>query len=300
MDRMATSTIKQIVKPEIENHEAMIMSFLSEKEIVEKISNRELLTVTIEGGAFTIKIEKYEPALSVAIHNGARFSDELSAQCLLSTEERYQEEDPYTGSFIENQAITVIAHDSRYAYDLNRKSEDCVYTSAWGKKVWKNSLDAVTLTALREKHACFHRIITCLLEALTADFGQCLVYDVHSYNYRRYERTDLPLFNLGTTTVATNKWRPAISNILAALKKIQLPDVQTTVAENDIFLGKGYLAVSVHNRFDNVMVLAVEVKKIFMNETTGEADPQILPQLQQVFNATLLANTRSYMENLTP
>ena len=273
------------------------MSFLTEKDITNKITNRESFAATIEGGAFTIKVAKYEPAVSVAIHNGARFSDELSAQCLLSTEERYQEEDPYTGSFIEKQAITVIAHDSRYAYDLNRKSEDCVYTSAWGKEVWKDPLDAATLTVLREKHACFHRIITCLLEALTTDFGQCLVYDVHSYNYRRYERTDLPLFNLGTTTVATNKWRLEISNILTALTKIQLPNVQTTVAENDIFLGKGYLAVSTHKHFDNVLVLAIEVKKVFMNEITGEADPAILPMLQQVFNDTHLANTRSYIEN---
>ncbi|RUM46689.1 MAG: hypothetical protein DSY80_01720 [Desulfocapsa sp.] len=271
------------------------MKYLSEKDIVEKILKRELFEATIESGAFTLKIDNYEPSLSVAIHNGGEFSDVLSEQCLLSKEERYYEEDPYTGSFIEKQGITVTVHDSRYAYDLNRRPDECIYKSAWGKEVWRSPLDGATIAVLREKHACFHRVITCILDALTEDFGQCLVYDVHSYNYRRYERTDLPLFNLGTVTVTKNSWRPVILNMLAELQKIQLVEIPTTAVENDIFSGKGYLAVSVHKRFENVLVLAIEVKKVFMDERTGEADNEVLSQLQQQFNATLLAVTKSYI-----
>ncbi len=273
------------------------MSCFYEKEIRLKIENRELFTATIESGAFTIKIDRYEPAFSTAIHNGNRFSQELAANCLLSQKERYQEEDPYTGSFIEKQAITIIAHDSRYEYDLNRKTEDCVYETAWGKRVWKNQLSDETITASLEKHAQFYRIIHALIDVLREDFGRCIIYDIHSYNYKRYERIDLPVFNLGTSTVRNKKWRPVITEWLTALQKCKIASVRTTVAENDIFLGKGYLAMSCHELYDNVLVLATEVKKVFMDELTGEPDTQVLPSLQKEFNQAVSANSRLFCSN---
>lgn len=61
---------------------------------------------------------------------------------MLSQNERYQEEDPYTGSFIEDQEITIIAHDSRYEYDLNRTQDECAYETVWGKEIWKTALSS--------------------------------------------------------------------------------------------------------------------------------------------------------------
>ncbi|GMT39834.1 MAG: hypothetical protein IEMM0001_0569 [bacterium] len=96
------------------------MKRISEQAIIEKIKQREIFSATIEGGAFSLKIKKYEPALCAAIHNGGNLRSDIKRYCLLSQKERYYEEDPFTGSFIEQQAITLIAHDSRYEYDLNR------------------------------------------------------------------------------------------------------------------------------------------------------------------------------------
>ncbi len=263
------------------------MQFISEEQFLHNIENRKIFSASIEGGAFTLKIERYEPVLCAAIHNGDRFPAELVQNCLLSEAERFQEEDPYTGSFIEEQAITIIANDSRYAYDLNRKPAECVYKTAWGKDVWKNPLSNETIMQNQKKHAQFYRVINAVIEVLRKDFGQCVIYDIHSYNYKRYSRTDLPVFNLGTTSVTNENWRPVIAAWLKELKNITIESVVTTVAENDIFLGKGFLATSCHERYENVLVLATEVKKVFMDELTGEPDPVVLPEMQKAFNAAI-------------
>ena len=271
------------------------MTSLSEQAIIKKIEQRELFTATIEGGAFTLKIEKYEPALCAAIHNGGNIRSDVESSCLLSQKERYYEEDPFTGSFIEQQPITLIAHDSRYEYDLNRGTKECVYETAWGKEVWNEPLSDDAITISKEKHAQFYRIVSAVVEALAEDFSQCLVYDIHSYNYRRHERKDLPVFNLGTSSVKHEKWRPAIDSWLTQLKEMSVDGVDVTAAENDIFYGKGNLAAHCHGLYDNVLVLATEVKKVFMDEITGEEDKRVLPSLQQAFNESVSKNTEIFI-----
>ena len=100
---------------------------LTEQQIIKQINQRQCFTATVVGGAFTLQINKYLPAMSAAIHDGSNFRVELEDNCLLEKNDRYYEEDPYTGSFIAKQAITLIAHDSRYEYDLNRDTDECVY-----------------------------------------------------------------------------------------------------------------------------------------------------------------------------
>lgn len=268
---------------------------LSEQEIVSKINKRECFSATITGGAFIVKIEKYLPAMSAAIHNGGRLRAELLQNCLLDQSQRYYEEDPFTGSFISEQAITIVACDSRYEYDLNRSTDECVYETAWGVDVWKEPLSAETIAISQAKHAQFYRIVGVIVEALQTDFGQCIVYDNHSYNFKRHERQDLPVLNLGTTSVKSEKWRPVINSWLVSLQAMQVDGVEVTAAENDIFFGKGYLAAFCHGNYDNVLVLATEAKKVFMNELTGEADPIVLPSLQKAYNVSIANHTRQYL-----
>jgi len=190
---------------------------LTEQQIIKKINQRQCFIATVVGGAFTLKIEKYLPVMSAAIHDGSNFRAELEDNCLLEKKERYYEEDPYTGSFITKQAITLIAHDSRYEYDLNRNTDECVYETAWGKEIWKMPLSEEAIAKSKAKHAQFYRIVAAVVEALVEDFGQCIVYDNHSYNFKRHERKDLPVLNVGTTSVKGQQWRPIIDSWLSAL-----------------------------------------------------------------------------------
>lgn len=272
------------------------MTTFSEQEIKDKIAHRECFQATITGGAFTLKIEKYLPAMSAAIHDGGQLREELVDNCLLNQAERYYEEDPYTGSFIADQPITLIAHDSRYEYDLNRETSISVYDTAWGKEIWKNPLSQITIDKSKEKHAQFYRIVAAVVEALTEDFGQCIVYDNHSYNYKRHERQDLPVFNLGTSSVKSEKWRPVIDSWLTALKCMQVDGLEVTAAENDIFFGKGFLAGYCHAKYDNVLVLATETKKVFMDELAGQANSIVLPSLQKSYNTTVAQHTNDYIK----
>ena len=270
------------------------MQVLEEQTILEKIRKRQPFVANIAGGAFSINIQRFEPTIGVAIHNGSHFSTQLSDQCALSKQQRYYEEDPYTGSFVANQGITLIAHDSRYAYDLNRPPQECVYQQAWGKKVWTAPLSKEIIQASIEKHSQFYRILDQLITVIVKEFSECVIYDMHSYNYKRYERTDLPIFNLGTITVNKSRWKQHITKTLSVLQNIRIPGLDVTVAENDIFFGKGYLASSCHKRFNNVLVLPIEVKKIYMNELTGESDPAILPLLQEQINSCLKTLTKEF------
>jgi len=276
------------------------MTRLSEQDILTKIDNRETFNATINGGAFTLKIDHYEPAFSAAIHNGGNLRSELLSNCILTEAERYYEEDPYTGSFIANQPITLIGHDSRYEYDLNRNTDECVYETAWGKDVWKQPLSEAAIATSKAKHAQFYRIVSAICNALLEDFGKCIVYDNHSYNFKRHERKDLPVFNLGTTSVKSDKWRPVIDRWIKALQNMKVEGCEITAAENDIFYGKGQLAAHCHSLYDNVLVLATESKKIFMDELTGEPDKIILPSLQNSYNTTVSKNTAAYIKSNHP
>ena len=274
------------------------MTVLSEEAIVENIRRRRIFAATIEGGGFTLKIDNYEPALSTAIHNGGNMRPELVDNCLLSQAERYYEEDPYTGSFIDRQPITVIANDSRYEYDLNRNTDECVYETAWGKTIWKQPLSQESIAESRRKHMQFYHVVSVIVEALTQDFGQCIVYDTHSYNFRRHERTDLPLFNLGTSSVKSDAWRPVIDRWVRILEGTKVDGTEVTAAENDIFYGKGRLAGYCHDKYDNVLVLATEVKKVYMDELSGECDPVVLPSMQSAYDQAVRENTDAYIESL--
>jgi len=275
-----------------------IMETLSEAEIIRRINKRELFYAKITDGAFSLRIDSYQPAMCAAIHNGGNMRNELVNTCFLSESERYYEEDPHTGSFIKEQPVTLICHDSRYEYDLNRAPETCVYERAWGRDVWKTPLAAETIATSKEKHARFYRIVDVLVAALVEDFGECVVYDIHSYNFCRYERTDLPVFNLGTSTVKDKGLRPIIDSWLTALANMQMDGTEITTAENDIFQGKGYLAEYCHTHFDTVLVLATEVKKVFMDELTGKPDAVVLPSMQKQFNAAVSAHTEMYRKRL--
>lgn len=270
---------------------------LTEQQIIKKINQRHCFTATVVGGAFTLKIDKYLPAMSAAIHDGGNFRAELEDNCLLEKKDRYYEEDPFTGSFIAKQAITLIAHDSRYEYDLNRDTDECVYETAWGKEIWKSPLSEEMIAKSKAKHAQFYRIVAAVVEALVEDFGQCVVYDNHSYNFKRHERKDLPVINVGTTSVKGEQWRPIIDSWLSALQSMSVDGIEVTAAENDIFYGKGRLAGFCHSRYDNVLVLATEAKKVFMDELTGQADAVVLPSLQQVYNDTVAEHTQWYINN---
>ncbi|PSU57956.1 flavohemoglobin expression-modulating QEGLA motif protein [Photobacterium phosphoreum] len=253
---------------------------LTELEIVEKIRSLTPFEAHRDDGSLMIRISEYQPYIATAIHNGHQLRQSLQSQCALTEEERYFEEDPFTGDFISSLPIVLQGEDSRYEYDLNRAPDNCIYDDAWGKKVWLAPLSDAEREITLAKHQSYYRILQCLVETLELQFGLCLIYDIHSYNYQRID-TATPTFNVGTMQVNRRRWRKEIDVLLDGLNNVELPNIDVIALENDIFKGLGYQAAFIKQHFKNTLIMPIEVKKIFMNEEGGEAYPLVIEKLKE-------------------
>lgn len=271
-------------------------AILSYDDIIHNIFNRVHFEGYASDRAFYIKIERYEPYACFAIHNGHQLRPSLAEKILLKSQERWYEEDPLTGEFISTFPMVVIANDSRYEYDLNRSENECIYEEAWGKKVWKTNLSEGEREISLEKHRNFYGVVDALVRKMLSLFGTALIYDIHSYNYQRYEK-DFPVFNLGTELINNTKFKTITRHWLKELGKMALPNIVTTTGENTLFKGKGYLLKYITGNFDNTLVLATEIKKVYCNENTGEVYPLVVSALRNGFKKAVLRNVAFFLNN---
>jgi uncharacterized protein (TIGR02421 family) len=259
---------------------------LSEKEILQRIADGGYFECECIDASFTLKVEAYTPAICAAVHNGSNFSDDLHTYCALSEEERFFEEDPYTGELIESMPITLIGKDSRYEYDLNRPIARCIYTKAWGKEVWDKPLTKTLKRRSTDKHRVFYRILDALVGKVEEIFGACVIFDIHSYNAERINR-DTPTFNIGTEQIDIDRWGKVVNKFKTSLGKLELAHTQSRAALDEVFYGRGYLISHVNSRFENTLVIPCEVKKVFMNEFNGELYPLVLNEMKSGFKHSL-------------
>lgn len=259
---------------------------LTEAEVLDKIRQCIPFEAQLNDGSLTIRISEYQPYIATAIHHGHRLRGDLLPKCALSEEERYFEEDPFTGDFISSLPIVLQGEDSRYEYDLNRPLVSCIYDEAWGRKVWSEDLTDVERNVSQAKHACYYRILGCLIATLEERFGLCLLYDIHSYNYHRIEK-DTPVFNLGTKQVNGRRWHKELQQLVSRLNEVELPNVDVSAKANDVFKGMGYQATFVKENFTNTLIMPIEVKKIYMNENRGENFPLVIEKLKEAMKTVL-------------
>lgn len=267
---------------------------LSIKEIVNKIRKEEEFSCRASNNSFSIAIENYVPFVCAAIHNGNNLREELKRKIALSDFERWYEEDPLTGEFISSMPIRIIAHDSRYEYDLNRSPDKCIYEKAWGKIVWRIPLTWEEKRKSLKKYYQFYRVVDALMEKLLEKFGKCIVYDIHSYNYKRI-KGDTPLFNLGIERIDTKKYGEIIEDWRSQLSKIKISGIKNRVGINEVFKGRGYFLEYITMKFDDVLVLATEIKKVYCNETTGEIYPNIVRELKEGLEKSIIKNAEFFM-----
>jgi N-formylglutamate amidohydrolase len=129
----------------------------------------------------------------------------------------------------------------------------------------------------------FYSTLEGLLVRAEQTFGRFVVYDLHSYNHRRdgagapeADQEDNPDINVGTGSMDRPRWAPVVDRFVAALHGVRLMGRSLDVRENVRFRG-GHLPAWIHQRFPRTgCALAVEVKKIFMDEHTGTVDRQAL------------------------
>lgn len=265
-------------------------------EIIKGINSGKSFKATAADGSFTIKIDRYVPYVCTAIHDGSNLRPELKSKIALDAYERWYEEDPYTADFIASMPITLVGHDSRFEYDLNR--EQPIYEEAWGKKVWSKKLTAKERRVSEAKHKNYYRVTHALIQNLEKRFGGALVYDVHSYNHKRWDRK-VPVFNIGVEKIDMERYGRYVENWREELSAIEIPGVKVDAKVNDVFFGRGYNLQYINENFKNTLVFATEISKVYCDEETGEYYPQIIKYLQSRFKKAILNSANLFASDET-
>ncbi|MCK0123945.1 N-formylglutamate amidohydrolase [Gelidibacter sp. F2691] len=257
------------------------MQKLTIEEIIKKIEAEELFRAVASDYSFTIQIDDYVPYACAAVHNGHQFRRDLWPKCLHTEYERWYEEDPETENMVKHHPIVISGMDSRFEYDLNRDPNNAIYDDAWGKQLWKEPLTADEKSKSLEKHRNFYNVVHALIKTLEAKFGCCIVYDMHSYNWKRWDR-EVPTWNLGTSNVDNARFKNSIEDWRKALSEIKLPNsIASTAKINDTFQGNGYFLKFITENFEQTLVLATEVAKIYCDEEGQILYPEVVSSIRK-------------------
>ena len=238
------------------------------------------------------------PIVATAIHNGTAVRDDLKAMMSLGDLDRLREEDPFTEFFIRDFPNQIVVDHSRFEVDLNRARSEALYLmpeQAWGLNVWRNTPTAEQIEASLARHDAYYASLTQVLSEIEASYGQFVVVDVHSYNHRRdgadgdcSDQAEAPDINIGTSSMDRERWAHIVDPFMDALRQAKFDDKPIDVRENISFQGKGEQTRFIHERFPRTgCAIAVEFKKIFMDEWTGEPDQAALEDLRRALASTL-------------
>lgn len=257
------------------------MQRLSIDAIVSKIETEQVFHAVAEDYSFTLKIDEYVPYVCGAVHDGHQFRKELWDNCLHSEYDRWYEEDPETKNMVISHPILIAGCDSRFEYDLNRDPENAVFDTAWGKQLWeKPLLDSEKQKSL-QKHTAFYKVVDALMSKLESKFGVCVVYDMHSYNWKRWDR-EVPTWNLGTSNIDNDRFGDIIESWREMLLSIELPhNIRQTALINDTFQGNGYFLKFITKNFKNTLVLATEIAKVYCDEYKQINYPEVVSAVEQ-------------------
>jgi len=267
---------------------------LSVNDIIAKINAGETFEAVCSDYSFTIKIEEYVHYICAAIHDGHQFRKELWSNCLHTEYDRWFEEDPSTKQFIQSHPIVIAGCDSRFEYDLNRDSENAVFETAWGKKLWKKPLSKTEKDLSIQKHLNFYKVVEALVSQIERKFGVSIVYDMHSYNWKRWDR-EVPTFNLGTSNLDMDRFGSVVEDWMQDLSEIQLPyGINSTSKINDTFFGNGYFLKFITSKFKNTLVLATEVKKIYCDELNYIIYPEIVKEIENHLKIKLANHAKNF------
>jgi hypothetical protein len=125
-------------------------------------------------------------------------------------------------------------------------------------------------------------------------YGHFVVLDLHSYNHYRQGRRGMPAdqegnpeINIGTGTMRRELWASLIDRFIDDLRGFDYFGRHLDVRENVKFRG-GQLSRYIHEHFpDSGCAIAVEVKKIFMDEWSGTVDGMQLKEIRGALSGTI-------------
>jgi N-formylglutamate amidohydrolase len=229
------------------------------------------------------------PVVSTAIHAGHDLRPSIEMLTALDDATRLREEDPFTDHLTAVGGSTVVVACSRFEVDLNRPREASMYLTpedAWGLDLWRAPVPEEDVACSRRLYDDFYAELGRRLDVL-ATRGPFVVLDLHSYNHRR-DGADAPPapadvnpeVNVGTGSVDRDRFGALVDRFMGDLGRREVAGHQIDVRENVRFRG-GELSRWVNQRYDaRGCALAIEFKKVFMDEWTGAVDEHHLDELR--------------------
>ena len=220
------------------------------------------------------------PIVATAIHAGHNLRSEILELINLDEKARRREEDPYTDAWTFFGDVKIIVETSRFECDVNRPRKKAVYLKpedAWGLDVWKKELPKDMLERSLQKYDLFYKNVHKTFSDLQKGEGKFAVFDLHSYNHIR-PSPDSPPANselnpeviVGTSNMDRKRWAPIVDRLISELRNFDFLGRSLDVRENVKWSG-GNFSRWIHNTFpENGCSFAIEFKKFFMNEWSGE------------------------------
>jgi N-formylglutamate amidohydrolase len=237
------------------------------------------------------------PLVAAAIHDGSRIRPELNLYLALDAPARLLEEDPHTAVWASIAPTQITGLQSRFEVDLNRPRAKAVYRTpddAWGLNVWDQSLPEEVVARSLLGYDAFYTELKTVLTRIADKYGSFVVYDLHSYNHRRQgingpeaDPQENPEVNIGTGNMNRERWAPVVEQFMNDLRSYDYEGRKLDVRENVKFRG-GYFSQWIYEHFaDAACVMAIEFKKFFMNEWTGEVYPGAVEAIRDALTSTI-------------
>lgn len=245
------------------------------------------------------------PIVAVANHSGHALRPEIASLTALDGNTRLREEDPYTDEWAAIAPSYLVALRSRFEVDLNRPRDTAIYRTsedAWGLEVWKSPMPTPVIEETLAGYDAYYAALEALCAAKAEQHGAFAVIDLHSYNHRRdgplapaADPAGNPEVNIGTGSMDRERWGRLADRFISDLRAFDFLGRHLDVRENVKFVGRQF-PKWVHTRFPATgCALAIEVKKFFMDEWTGELDRGIHEAIRRALASTfpgLLAELR--------
>jgi len=169
---------------------------------------------------------------------------------------------------------------------------------AWGKQLWKTPLTEDERNYSLRKHKNFYKVVHALINQIEFKYEKALVFDMHSYNWKRWDR-EVPTWNLGTANIDNDRFASLALSWCKRLGEMQLPNgIKSTSKINDTFQGNGYFLKYITQNFNNTLVLATEIAKVYCDEYSGILYPEVVRSVEEQLKELIPLQLKEFQESI--
>ena len=245
------------------------------------------------------------PILACAIHTGHDIRPELLRLTGVPEADRLREEDPYTGTIAELFSNHIILHSSRFETDLNRAPAMAVYQKpedCWDLPARTGLIPAELLEELQTDYNDWYVILRYQIERLLQFNHKLIILDLHSFNHRRQgpgmppdPQAQNPDIIIGRNNLPRELY-PRIDQLRALLDGKEWSGINLD-CRCDVKFSGGNLSRWINYNFSGrVVCLAIEFKKIWMDEWSGTVYEPGFTELKAIFREQTMLWVESLLQ----